>query len=145
MTNQLGSRFDSDRDSPGFLLWQVTNRWQAAIRACLRPFDLTHVQCVLLAALTWADAELTQVELANRTHADPMMTSQVLRALEAKGFVVRKPHPDDRRARLLEVTPQGAELARRANAAVEAADAEFFGPESGRARTLAEHLAGLVE
>jgi len=74
-----------------------------------------------------------------------MMTSQVLRALEAKGFVVRKPHPDDRRARLLEVTPQGAELARRANAAVEAADAEFFGPESGRARTLAEHLAGLVE
>ena len=113
MSNPLSSRYDSDRDSPGFMLWRVTNRWQAVIRAALRPFGLTHVQFVLLAALTWAMGELTQIELAHRTRTDPMMTSQVLRALERKGLIERREHPTDGRARLLHVTPAGAELARR--------------------------------
>jgi DNA-binding MarR family transcriptional regulator len=74
---------DAD-DSPGLLLWQVTNRWQAAQRAALRPFDLTHVQFVLLASLTWLDSDrppVTQKQLAEHAATDPMMTSQVLRAL----------------------------------------------------------------
>ncbi len=145
MSNPLSSRYDSDRDSPGFMLWRVTNRWQAVIRAALRPFGLTHVQFVLLAALTWAMGELTQIELAHRTRSDPMMTSQVLRALERKGLIERREHPTDGRARLLHVTPAGAELARRANTAVEAADQAFFGAESGQPRSLGEHLALLDE
>ena len=86
------------------MLWRVTNRWQAVIRAALRPFGLTHVQFVLLAALTWAMGKLTQIELAHRTRTDPMMTSQVLRALERKGLIERREHPTDGRARLLNVT-----------------------------------------
>ena len=109
MSNPLSSRYDSDRDSPGFMLWRVTNRWQAVIRVALRPFRLTHVQFVLLAALTWAMGELTQIELAHGTRTDPMMTSQVLRALERKGLIERREHPTDGRARLLNVTPAGAE------------------------------------
>ena len=140
MSNPLSSRYDSDRDSPGFMLWRVTNRWQAVIRAALRPFGLTHVQFVLLAALTWAMGELTQIELAHRTRSDPMMTSQVLRALERKGLIERREHPTDGRARLLHVTPAGAELARRANTAVEAADQAFFG--ASPAATLARRAPG---
>ena len=45
--------FASADDSTGLLLWQVTNRWQAAQRAALKPHGLTHVQFVLLASLTW--------------------------------------------------------------------------------------------
>jgi DNA-binding MarR family transcriptional regulator len=150
VTNPLASRYDSERDSPGLMLWRVTNRWQAAIRATLRPFGLTHVQFVLLAALTWAggqadQAELTQIELAHQTRTDPMMTSQVLRALAGKGLIERRAHPADGRARLLGVTLAGAELARRANVAVEAADQAFFGEVVGRPRSLVEHLAQLDE
>ena len=52
----LATGFSGPDDSPGFLLWQVTNRWQAAQRAALKPHRLTHVQFVLLATLTWLDA-----------------------------------------------------------------------------------------
>lgn len=127
----LGSRFPAAAQSPGLMLWRVTNRWQAAMRAALAPHELTHVQYVLLASLTWlADREperlITQVDLAGFASTDPMMTSQVLRSLERAGLVERLPHPTDGRARVLRATPEGAAAARRATADVEAADAAFF-------------------
>ena len=136
---RLPTRYAGPERSPGFLLWQVTNRWQAALRAALRPHDLTHVQFVLLAWLTWAAPEepVTQLELARATALDKMMTSQVLRTLEHKGLVARVTAPQDKRARLVSATPAGRGLAARANAAVESCDASFFG-------ALAEQDAALV-
>lgn len=125
---ELSTDYPDAQDSPGLLLWQLTNTWQAAQRAALRPFDLTHVQFVLLASLTWlnSDTPVTQRDLAAHAHTDPMMTSQVLRALEGKGLVVRGPHPTDARARALAATPRGTELANAANAAAEAVDRAIF-------------------
>lgn len=126
----LATEFGSAEESPGLLLWQVTNRWQAAQRAALKPYGLTHVQFVLLASLTWlhgaAGAPVTQKALADHAVTDPMMTSQVLRALEARDLLRRLPHPHDRRARALAPTEEGAALANRAVAAVEACDRAFF-------------------
>lgn len=115
-------------DSVGLLLWQVTNRWQAAQRAALKPFELTHVQFVLLASLTFlgGDHPVTQRDLAAHAYTDPMMTSQVLRALEQRGLVQRAAHPEDGRARAVTATPGGAALANRANAVVEGCDRDFF-------------------
>ncbi|NUR64070.1 MAG: winged helix-turn-helix transcriptional regulator [Catenulispora sp.] len=126
--SELATGFDDADESPGFLLWQVTNRWQAAIRASLKPHGLTHVQFVLLAALTWlgSDGPVTQKALADHAATDPMMTSQVLRVLEERGLVERRPHPQDGRARALVVTPEGRQLANRAVVDVEACDADFF-------------------
>jgi len=117
------------------MLWRVTNAWQAAQRAALRPFDLTHVQFVLLASLVWlrGTGPVTQRGLANHAGTDAMMTSQVLRTLEAKGLVERAAHPSDARARALRPTPAGTKLANRAVGAVEAVDDEFFGVLGARA------------
>lgn len=125
---RLATGFEDAEQSPGLLLWQVTNRWQAAQRATLKPFDLTHVQFVLLASLAWLQAEgpVTQRHLADHAGTDPMMTSQVLRALERRELVHRPPHPQDRRARALVVTEAGRELANRAVRAVEGCDEAFF-------------------
>lgn len=77
MSRRLASEFGSADDSVGLLLWQVTNRWQAAQRAALKPFGLTHVQFVLLASLVWltGDEPVTQRDLAAHAATDPMMTS----------------------------------------------------------------------
>jgi DNA-binding MarR family transcriptional regulator len=125
----LQTRHDDADDSPGLLLWQVTNRWQAAVRAALKPLGLTHVQFVLLASLTWLEASgpVSQRRLAGHAVTDPMMTSQVLRALEQRGLVERAEDPDDRRARAVRVSAAGAELANRAVGVVEQADEAFFG------------------
>ncbi|EPD86560.1 MarR family winged helix-turn-helix transcriptional regulator [Microbacterium sp. oral taxon 186] len=145
MTAGLNTRFESDDASPGFMLWRVTNRWQAVMRRTLAPFGLTHVQFVLLAALTWrADpGGTTQVDLAHTVRTDPMMVSQVLRALEAKGLVERRVDPADARARRVLATAAGVDKARTANAAVEAADEEFFGARSAAPMSLLEHLSDL--
>jgi DNA-binding MarR family transcriptional regulator len=116
--------------SPGFLLWRVTLRWQRAMVTALRPLELTHVQFVLLASAWWltqvAGETPTQRRLAEHAATDPMMTSQVLRTLEAKALIKRSTSPEDSRARRLTVTSRGAALARRAIAVVEAADGQFF-------------------
>lgn len=143
----LGSSYDAAESSPGLLLWRVTNRWQAAQRAALKPFGLTHVQFVLLASLTWLGDEegaVTQKRLADHAATDPMMTSQVLRALEQRALVVRRSHPDDGRAKALAVTAEGAVLAGRAVQAVEATDRKFFAVLGPDLATFAAGLARLT-
>src|SRR3954470_5342078 len=105
-------------ESPGFLLWRVTQRWQRAIVAALRPLDLTHAQFVLLMSTWWlargSGRGPSQRDVAEHAEADPMMTSQVLRTLEKRGLVVRNADAADARVKRLSVTPAGTRLARRA-------------------------------
>ena len=123
---------DGPASSPGFLLWRVTLRWQRAVTAALRPLGLTHVQFVLLAHVWWLSSQSptaaapTQREVADHAGTDPMMTSTVLRGLEARGLLSRAGDPRDARVRRLAVTEPGRRLAERAVAVVEAADRGFF-------------------
>jgi DNA-binding MarR family transcriptional regulator len=143
----LDTAFSDADDSTGLLLWQVTNRWQAAQRAALKPFGLTHVQFVLLASLTWLQGTtqdaITQRTLADHAATDPMMTSQVVRALAGRGWVTREPHPTDRRAIVLAVTKSGRALVNRAVHAVEGVDEAFFGPLGRQQAAFAESLRTL--
>ncbi len=145
MSPGLDTRFESDDASPGFMLWRITNQWQALMRRTLAPFDLTHVQFVLLAVLTWSDEPLglTQAQLAQLARADPMMVSQVLRTLETKRFVERHPDPNDGRARRVTVTTEGIAAAQVANRAVEDADEAFFGNTAAQSLSLLKHLRHL--
>jgi DNA-binding MarR family transcriptional regulator len=121
----------SPGESPGFLLWHATLRWQRDIGAALTPLGLTHVQFVLLACTWWLNTQgehPNQLALARQAGTDVKMTSQVLRALETKGLIEREVDPDDTRAKRLRATAAGAELAPRAIAAVEQTDARFFEP-----------------
>src|SRR5215469_12152234 len=119
------SRFEQAEDSPGFLLWQLTNLWQQRIRAALAPLGITHVQFVLLASAAWLEQSgvvVSQAVLARHAHTDMMMTSQVVRALEEKGFFTRTAHPTDTRAKVVSLTAAGREIAQRAMVVVETAD-----------------------
>jgi DNA-binding MarR family transcriptional regulator len=72
---------------------------------------------------------------------DVAMTSQVVRALQAKGLIVREVDAADTRAKRLGVTAAGAEQAIRATRAVEAVDGRFFAPApAGQAVSLLRRL-----
>jgi DNA-binding MarR family transcriptional regulator len=143
-----GQRSLEPDESPGFVLWRVTLRWQRVMVRALRPLGLTHVQFVLLASAWWltrvAAEKPSQRRLAEHAATDPMMTSQVLRVLESQGLVTRTADPDDSRALRLAVTDRGARLAQKAVRVVEAADAEFFAAagDTGSALRLLRRLAG---
>lgn len=126
----LNTQFDGPEVSPGFLLWQVTNSWQAQQRAALKPFGLTHVQFVLLASLVWLQSDeepITQKYLAQHTNIDVMMTSEVVRTLEKKNLLHRSPHPQDNRAVILTASESAVALINQAIIAVEAVDQQLFG------------------
>jgi DNA-binding MarR family transcriptional regulator len=126
-------------ESPGFLLWHVTLAWQRDMAAALTPLGLTHVQFVLLASTWWLNSQgeaPNQLGVARHAGTDVKMTSEVLRRLETKGLIRREVDPADTRAKRLQVTDRGAELAVRALDAVETADAAFF--------ALAPDLAALL-
>lgn len=128
--------------SPGFLLWRVTLRWQRALVAALKPYGLTHVQFVLLASTWWlgehASGDLpSQAQIAAHAGADVMMTSSVLRVLEARGLLVRHRDPADARVRRLATTDEGSRLAQETIAVVEAADAAFFARAADHDRVVA--------
>jgi DNA-binding MarR family transcriptional regulator len=54
-------------------------------------------------------------ELAAALAIDPPNATVVVDDLQSLGLVTRRPHPDDRRAKLVEATPKGRRLARRAD------------------------------
>jgi DNA-binding MarR family transcriptional regulator len=135
-------------ESSGFLLWQVTALWQRRIAWALRSLGLTQVQYALLASLLWmsrTQRTITQAMLARHTKLDMMMTSQVLRTLETRGLLERKPHPTDTRAKVLGLTKAGRRLAWQAVPVVEGVDREFFGALGAQLDRFNRSLFFLIE
>ena len=80
--------------------------------AALAEEGATPEQFVVLAALTEAEAA-TQQELVRRTASDPNTVRAMLVLLERRGLVERRPHPTDRRARTVALTPDGRQCLER--------------------------------
>lgn len=117
---------------PGYLLWRAANLWQRRMRAALAPFGVTPVQYLLLAGLRELQGDggtpVTQADLARHCRSDPMMTSQVLRALQKAGHVRRQAHAGDGRAFAVALSAEGAALLRRAAPGIAQEDARFHDP-----------------
>jgi DNA-binding MarR family transcriptional regulator len=143
----LPTQFAGPAESPGFLLWKISNAWQRRQRTALQPYGLTHSQFVVLATATWFGPEeiLTQARISQLTGIDPMTTSQVLRALEAASLIERVDHPKDPRAKSIMVTRAGRDLARKAVVVVEATDAAFFKPLASDTARLVRMFQALVQ
>jgi DNA-binding MarR family transcriptional regulator len=63
-----------------------------------------------------ARAPMSMGELAAALGTDPPNATALVADLEAQGLVRRRPHPTDGRAKLVETTSEGEDLARRADA-----------------------------
>ncbi len=98
-------------NSLGFLLWQVSKTWRRHFVAGLKPLDLTDLEfCVLSGVnhLTHRTGEApTQVAVANYFAVNVMTVSQLVRRLEKRGLIRRRPHAADTRARSLSLSPAG--------------------------------------
>lgn len=117
--------------SPAYQLWMATNAWQRTIRKSLEPFDVTHVQFIILASIEFLreSGEIpTQVSVHRFGEIDENMTSQVVKTLMAKGFVYRQKHPTDGRGHVLVLTKTGYDLVQAARVVVRPAITEFFAP-----------------
>jgi DNA-binding MarR family transcriptional regulator len=132
----------------GYRLWQVHYQWHREIERQLETMKLTHLQYVLLAATNHLLNEgrvPSQTQLAQYTKIEKMMVSKNLRELEARGYVMRKPHPDNGRANGIDLTATGRTILRKAFAAASAAHATFFGAFGADWRKFDEMLHILMQ
>jgi len=118
-------------ESLGYMFWQTSNMWQRKMVKALKPTGLTLVQLVLLAGVAWLEKEaeeITQVRLARQAKTDVMMTSQVLKKLESRGLVSKRPGESDTRVNVVMLTEKGAEKVAKALRIAEKVDSDFFRP-----------------
>lgn len=107
-------------------------------------FDLTPVQYAAMVAIDEHEA-LDATRLSAQIAFDRSTLGNVLERLEARGCVERYPSPDDKRIKLLRLTPQGRAIARRAEAAVRRAQDRILAPLNvDDRRLLLDLLAQLV-
>lgn len=123
------SAFTGPQRSPGYLLWRVSTDWRRRIENDLRAHAITHVQFVLLASIGWLSqkqALVSQIDIARHGSLDVNMTSQVIRALEARGLIRREHIAGNKRSKYCSLTAQGTRLLRKVLPIVEAVDQTFF-------------------
>jgi MarR family 2-MHQ and catechol resistance regulon transcriptional repressor len=100
-------------------------------------YDISVTQCYALELLALR-GHLTVNDLAAGLYLDKSTTSRVIDALERKGYVARQPHPEDRRALLVEATREGMELYARIEQEILAEEQRLladFDPDVRRAMT----------
>jgi DNA-binding MarR family transcriptional regulator len=88
------------------------------------------MQFVTLATIGWLSSNgetPTQNRIAAFAKLDRMMLSKILRLLQAKGYVVRRRHPKDRRALQVELSAAGHAALRQAIPLALATQDAFFG------------------
>lgn len=87
----------------GFLLHDVTRLYRRRYEQRAMDLALTLPQCRTL-YLVARNEGISQKKLADLAELDPMTMVRILDRMEADGWVERRSHPEDRRARSLSVT-----------------------------------------
>jgi DNA-binding MarR family transcriptional regulator len=105
------------RHAPGHLIRRAHQVSVAIFMEETAGVDVTPVQFAILNALLEDPGE-DQVTLARKVAFDPATFGSVIARLEGRGWVRREPDAEDRRRKLLWVTPQGTEMAQKMRRAV---------------------------
>lgn len=94
----------------GKLVHDLDMQNNARMRERVTTLGLTVAQASALRELT---GPMTLSELAGRMACEPSNAILVIDKLESQQLIERRPHPTDRRAKQLVLTPEGAELRER--------------------------------
>lgn len=95
----------------GFLVHDVSRLRRTVMDKALKPYNITRSQWWALANLSRHDgAGMMQTELANVMDVGKVTLGGLIDRLEAAGYVVREPDPEDRRAKRVKMTPTGRKL-----------------------------------
>jgi DNA-binding MarR family transcriptional regulator len=78
----------------------------------------------------------TQAALADAIGADKTRIIPTLDELQQKGYIERRPDPDDRRVRLLEITPAGRDVKNAVQGEIQQAEERWLSELTAQERTV---------
>ena len=126
-------------DSPKYLLKRAQAALHAVLAGALREHGVTVAQYAVLTVLD-EEPGLSNADLARRAFVTPQTMNQVLRELEEKRWVTRRPHPGHGRIRQAGLTRDGRTLLRtchQASGAIEERMLAGLGPDDCQQLTAA--------
>src|SRR5918996_1540381 len=110
----------------GFLLTMVKGGTEAICMEALAPLGL-HVRQFGLLTVLATEGPRSQQELAEWVRMDRTTMVALVDSLEERGYVRRERNPEDRRAYLLQLTPEGKRIQVRARKVMLGAEEEVLG------------------
>ncbi len=110
---------------PGYLLKRAQSVLHTAMAAALHEHNATVGQYALLTALD-EEPGLSNADLARRAFVTPQTMNQLLRELEHKRWVTRRPHPVHGRILQADLTQQGHAALRSCHQAVDAIEQQML-------------------
>lgn len=101
-----GLKYRSRAQELWALVVELLGGWEDRMNQASESAGLSPVSAWALIQLDPEHA-ISQKELAKRLHCNPSTVVDPTDRLEEKGYVVRRPHPTDRRINVLKVTARG--------------------------------------
>lgn len=132
------------QQAPGYLIRRAHQVSVALFATGMVDFDLTPVQFAMLNALMDEPGE-DQITLASKVAFDAATSGAVIARLENKGLLRRDADPQDKRRKLLSLTPAGEQMVAAMKTAVEQVQNNIMAPlAEGEAQELNRLLAKLI-
>lgn len=129
--NSLPLDAPNPEDFAGFLIWQLSNKWEKYVNQKLKEFNINQGESFHLVSILQLSQELsevTQVDIANATGGSIMNTSKILKSLEKKQWITRQTASDSR-AKKVAVTEAGIAISIDIAEVLAAADEAFYSTE----------------
>ena len=126
--NSLLTDAPNPEDFAGFLIWQLSNKWEKYVNQKLKGFNINQGEAFHLISILQLSKELsevTQVDIANATGGSIMNTSKILKSLEKKQWITRQTASDSR-AKKVAVTEAGLAISVNIAAVLGKADEAFY-------------------
>ena len=132
------------QQAPGYLIRRAHQVSVALFATGMADFDLTPVQFAMLNALMDEPGE-DQITLASKVAFDAATSGAVITRLENKGLLRRDADPQDKRRKLLSLTPAGEQMVVAMKTAVVQVQNHITAPLTGdEAEELTRLLAKLI-
>lgn len=122
-------------------LMRVQQLVLSELDAILKPHGLSFARYEALVLLTFSSrGSLPLGKMGERLQVHPTSITSIIQRLTADGHVNRRQHPEDGRAVLAEITPEGRKLVEAATADLLAADFGLGSLDEDQLRSLSELL-----
>jgi DNA-binding MarR family transcriptional regulator len=114
-------------DAPrlGYLLKRAHLGFGELVSEALGPLGIDNREWAVLISLDERHPR-SQAELATLVGVDRTTMVALVDSLQRKGLVERRPHADDRRKNVIEITPSGRDVRKRAARTVDAVERRFL-------------------
>lgn len=108
-----------------FMIRSMHMQLSGLIEQELKKLSLTNGQYTVLSTISRRSGS-SSAEIARRLRVKPQALNEFIPPFEQRGLIVRRGHPDNRRILCVFLTPEGQQLLKRCDEAVDRLEAEVF-------------------